>query len=54
MLVIQESNRAVLKTCFFPFTRIYLLFEIGILGKRRKAKLKKLLKKPKMKTQKTG
>lgn len=42
------------KLCFFFLPRIYLLFEMGILGKRRKAKLKRLLKKPKTKTQKTG
>lgn len=43
----------VLKT-YFPPPRIYLLFEIRILGKRRKVKRKSHLKKPKMKTQKTG
>lgn len=35
----------------FP-RRIYLLFEMGILGKRRNVKLKILPKKPKKKTQK--
>ena len=52
-LVVQKINRVVLKTYFSP-PRIYLLFEIRILGKRRKVKLKSHLRKPKMKTKKTG
>lgn len=54
MLVIQKSNKALLKTLFYFLPRIYLLFEMGILGKRRRAKLKSLLKETEMKTQKAG
>jgi hypothetical protein len=48
-----KSNREECSKLFFP-PRIYLLFEMEILGKRRKAKLKSLLKKLNRRMQKTG